>query len=264
MITITPAVQTLIDNGALFAINHSGGKDSQAMMIELLAVIPARQLVVVHADLGDVEWQGTADHARAQAEAAGVPFIVAKATKTLLGMVEHRFATRPEVPSWPGSKHRQCTSDLKRDPINRELGRYMRANGFTTVVSCQGIRAAESVSRSKKQPWKACKRLTSGGRTGFEWYPIFDMSTEGVFQTVAQAGQQLHWAYAAGNERLSCMFCIFGSPKDLANGARHNRALADRYIALEQTTGYTMHVSQRPLGDLIAEGMALLDRPVAA
>jgi 3'-phosphoadenosine 5'-phosphosulfate sulfotransferase (PAPS reductase)/FAD synthetase len=261
---ITDTIQALIDQGALFAINHSGGKDSQAMMIELLKVIPARQLVVVHADLGDVEWQGTQEHARAQADAAGIPFIVARATnKTLLSMVENRFATRPEVPSWPGQKHRQCTSDLKRDPINRELGRYAKANGFTTIVSCQGIRAAESVSRSKKKPFKPCKRLTTGGRTGYEWYPIFNKSTIDVFLAIEMAGQEPHWAYAAGNERLSCVFCIFGSPTDLANGARHRPELAQRYIGLEHTTGYTMHVSRRPLAELIAEGEALLTKQAA-
>lgn len=35
-------IQSLIDAGALFVSNHSGGKDSQAMLIKLLDVIPVR------------------------------------------------------------------------------------------------------------------------------------------------------------------------------------------------------------------------------
>jgi len=45
----------MIDAGALVVVNHSGGKDSQAMMLELAARVPSSQLLVVHAPLGDVE-----------------------------------------------------------------------------------------------------------------------------------------------------------------------------------------------------------------
>lgn len=51
-------VRRLIDEGALFVVNHSGGKDSQAMLIRLHAVIPADQLLIVHADLPEVDWEG--------------------------------------------------------------------------------------------------------------------------------------------------------------------------------------------------------------
>ncbi|MDW1112878.1 hypothetical protein P2N17_13320, partial [Mannheimia haemolytica] len=127
---MSTGIQSLIDAGALFVSNHSGGKDSQAMLIKLLDVIPARQLVVVHASLGPVEWPGALELASAQATAAGLPFIVATARKTLLEMVVRRFENRPEVPSWPSASTRQCTSDLKRGPIQREVRRYAKANGF--------------------------------------------------------------------------------------------------------------------------------------
>lgn len=48
-------IQRLIDSGALFVANHSGGKDSQAHLIRLLEVVPSEQLLVVHASLGAVE-----------------------------------------------------------------------------------------------------------------------------------------------------------------------------------------------------------------
>jgi 3'-phosphoadenosine 5'-phosphosulfate sulfotransferase (PAPS reductase)/FAD synthetase len=254
---------TLISQNALFAINHSGGKDSQAMMIKMLAMdIPARQLVVVHADLGTMEWEGTMAHAKQQADAAGLPFLVAQAqdrqgeTFDLLDMVNRKHESRPEVPSWPSADIRNCTSDLKRGPIARELRRYMKANGFKVVVSCQGIRAQESNSRAKEIPFRLSERKDdqAAGRTWYIWLPIFDMKIDEVFATVRQAGQELHPAYALGNERLSCVFCVMGSKTDLANGARHNPALFERYVAMEQKTGYFMHQSMRPLVELVAEG----------
>ena len=256
------AVERLISSGALFVANHSGGKDSQAMLIRLLAIIPQRQLLVVHASLGDVEWEGALDLARDQASNAGLPFVVAHAVKTFVEMVEHRFKVRPgpNSPCWPSASNRQCTSDLKRGPIEREARRYARANGFAAVISCMGIRAAESANRAKLQAFRINERNTIKGRDWFEWLPIFDMSTDEVFRTIAMAGQKPHWAYAAGNERLSCVFCIMGSPRDLANGARHRPDLLARYDEIEKRTGYTMHMSRKPLLQLVAEGEALLSR----
>lgn len=246
-------ISTLIADKALFVVNHSGGKDSQAMFIKLLEVIPADQLLVVHASLGDVEWKGALELAEAQAAAAGVPFIVARAQKSFLEMVERRFATRPEVPSWPSASHRQCTSDLKRGPIEREIRRYMKERGLLKIVSCTGIRAQESASRAKVNVFHQNRLNSVAGRAWFDWAPIHAMTTVEVFATIAAAGQEPHPAYAAGNQRLSCVFCIMGSKNDLALGAKHNPDLFTRYVELEERTGYTMHMSRKSLTELVAE-----------
>ena len=109
-------IKDLIGRRALFAVNH---KDSQAMLIRLLGRIPREQLVVIHAALGEIEWEGALELAQKQAEGAGLPFIVARAVKTFFEMVEHRFEVRPgpNSPCWPSASIRQCTSDLKRGPI---------------------------------------------------------------------------------------------------------------------------------------------------
>jgi 3'-phosphoadenosine 5'-phosphosulfate sulfotransferase (PAPS reductase)/FAD synthetase len=249
--------------GALFAVNHSGGKDSQAMLIRLLAAgIPHAQIVVVHAALGDVEWPGAFELAERQARDACVPFIVARAGKDLLGMVANRFATRPEVPSWPSSATRQCTSDLKRGPIRREIGRLAEARHAPAIVNCMGLRAAESRDRAKKAPWVRSERQsrkerrTLAGRVyqrardWFDWLPVHHLSTAEVFETIGAAGQEPHPAYAAGNERLSCVFCIMGSANDARIGAIRHPELYARYVALEERTGYTMHQDRRPLVEL--------------
>lgn len=254
-------IASLISGRALFAVSHSGGKDSQAMLIRLLDVIPHDQLVVVHACLGDVEWAGARELAEQQAAAADVPFIVARAVKTFFEMVEHRYRVRPgrNSPCWPSAANRQCTSDLKRGPIEREVRRFAKERGFSKVVSCQGIRAQESASRSKLQSFRRNERNSITARDWFDWLPIFDLRAEQVFHTIAAAGQTPHWAYGEGNDRLSCVFCIFGSPTDIAHGARQRPELLARYVEVEERTGYTMHMSRKPLLQLVAEGEALLD-----
>ncbi|HEM6735079.1 TPA: phosphoadenosine phosphosulfate reductase family protein [Citrobacter amalonaticus] len=250
--TIPKEISDLIRTGALFVSNHSGGKDSQAMLIKLLDVIPARQLVVVHASLGAVEWPGALELARDQAKAADLPFVVATARKTLLEMVSRRFENRPEVPSWPSSSTRQCTSDLKRGPIQREVRAYAKANGFKVIVNCLGLRAQESPGRAKRQAFRKNETDSNSVLTWYEWLPIHELKVEEVFATIREAGQEPHYAYALGNERLSCVFCIMASRNDLRNGGQHHPELLEQYAALEVHTGYTMHMNRIPIKELVA------------
>lgn len=250
--SIDLSIQSLINKGALFVDNHSGGKDSQAMLIRLLEQIPKRQLLVVHASLGAMEWPGALELAEKQAHDAGLPFIVARSRKTLLEMVERRFETRPEVPSWPSASTRQCTSDLKRGPIQREVRRFAKQHGFKTVVNCLGLRAEESPGRAKRAAFHRNDRDSNSVLTWYEWLPIHDLLTGDVFETIRGAGQEPHYAYAKGNDRLSCVFCMMASKGDLRNGARHHPQLLGEYDALEKRTGYTMHMSRVPLVELAA------------
>ncbi len=248
-INIPDFVQDEVKAGALFVINHSGGKDSQAMMIKLLEVIPASQLLVVHASLGAMEWPGALELAEKQANDAGLPFVVARARKTLLDMVAQRFIKRPDAPSWPSVKNRQCTSDLKRDPITREVRRFIKERGITRVVNCMGLRAQESSARAKKEIWKAHRENGRAGRTWYEFLPIHSLSTDEVFQTICEAGQQLHYAYEV-NDRLSCVFCIMANKQDLIHGATRNPDLYALYCAYEARTGYSMHSSMKTLPEI--------------
>lgn len=244
-------IDRLIRDGALFVANHSGGKDSQVQLIQLLERVPPAQLVVVHASLGEMEWPGAMELARDQAAAARLPFIVAKAAKTLLEMVERRFESRPEVPSWPSASTRQCTSDLKRGPIQREVRAYAKQKGFKTIVNCLGLRAQESPGRAKRAVFSRMA-ISNSVHTWFEWLPIHDMSSSEVFTAISEAGQKPHYAYALGNNRLSCVFCIMASKADLRNGRIERPELFQQYVELEERTGYTMHMNRIPLIELTA------------
>ena len=55
---LPPDAGSLIGQGALVAVSHSGGKDSQAMTILLSAIVPAPQLAFFHAVIVSVERLG--------------------------------------------------------------------------------------------------------------------------------------------------------------------------------------------------------------
>jgi len=262
--THRPTIAELVSRGALFVINHSGGKDSQAMMIRLLAIVPASQMVVIHADLGEVEWHGAKDLAERQAREAGVAFITAHAVyvdgrpKDFFNYVEHRNTLKAgKVPPFPSSKQRWCTSELKSGPINREMRRYAKQHGFSLVVNCEGLRADESDDRAKRAAFTIDEEQTVTHRTVYTWLPIHDLTTAQVFATIRDAGQEPHPAYGAGNERLSCVFCIFGSAGDIAHGAKARPDLFAKFVAMEDRLGYTMHMSRLSLIELVAKATKL-------
>ena len=241
----TPShIQDLIDRGALFAVNHSAGKDSQAMLLVLRQYgIPDSQILIVHADLGEVEWKGNIEHI--EKNSFGLPLIKAKAVKSFFDMVEHRGM-------FPSPSHRQCTSDLKRGPIERELRRHLKENPRYggLIVNCMGMRAQESSARAKKQSFKLSAKNSKAGREWYDWLPIHDLSANDVFDVIRNAGQDPHWAYAKGMSRLSCCFCIMASKSDLTIAAQENPDLYRKYVDLEKRTGHTMSMSQKGLEEI--------------
>lgn len=225
-------IQSLIKRGGLFVVSHSGGKDSQAMLIRVREMVPANQILVIHADLPGVEWDGTEEHARRYV--GDLQYIVVRAKVTFLGEVERRQ-------NWPSPKFRSCTSQLKQGPIEKAIRHHLKNNGLSgLVVSCMGLRADESCQRAKREPLALNERNSKAGREWYDWLPIFTMSTPDVFKTIRDAGQEPHWAYGKGMSRLSCRFCIMASKADLRISAAENPE-AFRVIAeTEKRIGKTM------------------------
>ena len=232
---VDAAISDLISRGAVFVVNHSGGKDSQAMFRRVRQLVPAEQIVVVHADLPEVEWDGVLDHIKATTD--GFPVHVCRSRRTLLQMIEERGM-------FPSPKQRQCTSDLKRGPIERTI----RQLGHKLIVNCMGMRAEESPKRAQLDVLKLSTRNSKAGREWHDWLPIHDLKVGEVFEIIRAAGQEPHWAYKAGMTRLSCCFCIMSSRQDLTTAARLNPKLYRRYVELERTTGRTMLMPSKAHG----------------
>lgn len=257
-----PDPMDMVQMGALVVVNLSGGKDGQAMaihMIERLG-IPTSQMVCIHADLGEAEWEGTEDHARATAEAYGIPFLVCRAVnkqgedKHLLDYIDVRG-------QFPSKSTRFCTSDWKRGPIRRAINGYRRLINHQSpyVLNCMGMRAQESNERAKldiiefvkdascpAQPWPEAldAETRASRRLFFDWHPIHHFTEDQVFATIAAAGQEPHWAYTvAGARRLSCLICIFSSDDDIraaVGSSERGRAYARRIIQIEEKHDHTI------------------------
>lgn len=247
-VNIQLEVKQLISSGALFVVNHSGGKDSQALYAFIAGIVPHRQIAVVHADLGDVEWLGAKNHI---VENIRHPLHVAKpiwkdgSPKYLLDMVRRRHeklvAQGRDASPWPDKGNRFCTSDLKRDPCNKVIRRLSKESGRAVIVSCFGFRAEESTDRARKQVLAKDNRNNGkAGRTWYEFSPLHSLTVGQVFETISDAGQTPHWCYAEGNTRMSCVFCVFGAKADWRNGAQHHPDLASEYMAIERDTGKTI------------------------
>lgn len=237
-----PSIEELIARGALFVSNHSGGKDGQAMFLKLRAIVPPEQLVVAHAVLEEVEWEGSIRHITDTI--GGAEMILAYPAKTFFEMVEHRGM-------FPSPSNRQCTSDLKRNPLEREIRRFIKARGLSgLVVNCMGMRAEESPGRAKQQPFRYSEKNSKAGREWYEWLPIHDMLEHEVFAAIEAAGQQPFWTYAAGMKRKSCCFCIMACQSDLTTAARLQPALYQRYCETERRLGFTLSMSGKTLPEI--------------
>lgn len=250
---------TLIARGAMFVINHSGGKDSQAMYLMLRDLVPVAQRVIVHADLGEVEWPGAVDQIKATT--AGEPLHICRSRRGLLQMIAERGM-------FPSPSQRQCTSDLKRGPIERTVRavtRERKAAGIEAwglVVNCMGMRAEESPGRSKLTPFKRHEGNSKAGREWYDWLPIHDLTTVEVFARIAAAGQAPHWVYAAGMSRFSCCFCIMSNKADLTTAARLNPGLYRRYVDLERSTGQVMMMPSKKQGRRSLEEITGISAPL--
>ena len=248
-------INKLIARGALFVVNHSAGKDSQAMFIRLKEIVPAAQLVIVHADLGRVEWSGVQAHIRATV--GDTEILVCRARRDLLQMASERGM-------FPSPQQRQCTSDLKRGPIEKTIRHFVKAhpeyNGL--VVNCMGLRGQESSSRAKKTTFKLNKGNSVAGREWYDWLPIHAMQLDEVWATIKGAGQEPHWAYSKGMTRLSCVFCIMASVFDLIIAADLNPGMFVEYALIELRNKHTISMDRRYLTTVT--GFTIVERAAKA
>ena len=247
--TVSPSSTPVLSDYDVILVNSSAGKDSQASL-DVVAKIAKRagiehKVVVVHCDLGRVEWAGTLELAREQAAHYGFRFEVVKnEQRDLLEQVEKRFQDRPDAPSWPSSAARWCTSDHKRGPVRKLMTQLVKETGITDrrvrILNVMGLRAEESCARAKKSPYtydEGASNLTK--RHVDEWLPIHGWSTETVWARIKASGVRYHEAYDQGMERLSCQFCVLASKDDLVLSAKCNPEMALEYAALEEKIGWS-------------------------
>lgn len=270
-------IQTIlkaITKGAQVFPNVSGGKDSQAMVKSLHNNnIPMAGLI--HSDLGRIEWHESLPMCEKLAAEFNLQLFVVKRSDGR-GLMEHWQHRMHQLqgqgkPFWSSSTTRYCTSDMKRDVINK----FYRSLENDFIISAEGIRAEESSARSKKNPLQVNERVsnkmyhgmsveqaieayTPGKRLLLTWYPIFNFTLDEAWATYEMDHSSLmlarknykecksvpawwpfHHAYVYGNDRVSCVFCVLGCNSDLKVGAAHRPEILAELIAMEEESGFT-------------------------
>ncbi|MBR8043384.1 phosphoadenosine phosphosulfate reductase family protein [Burkholderia cenocepacia] len=252
---ITPAheVDDLLRSGAVCAVGVSGGKDSQACAIAVAKYLDAightGPRVLVHSDLGRVEWKDSLPVCERLAAHLGWELItVRRGAGDMLARWEGRWAANlaryrdlscvKVILPWSTPSMRFCTSELKSAPISSALRKRFRD---LPIVNVTGIRREESSARSKMPVWKHDARLTRRTAAGVTWNSIIDLSIDDVFDIIRDAGLDLHEAYTQyGASRVSCAYCIMSSEADLAAAAscEDNHALYRLMVELEATSTF--------------------------
>jgi DNA sulfur modification protein DndC len=248
---------------AAFYFSHSSGKDGSAAYEVVKAIVPAKQLFIIHATLGSVEHQGVISYIEDNTDEE--LFVVRNERTDFVDMVLLRTM-------FPSPKFRECTSSLKTGPIFKFIRAHMKTNGFTTGFNVSGLRAEESTMRAKKNPLWLNKELSKAGRVVYDWMPAFHMTTSEVFDTIEKAGKKPHHAYGdyndnttPSNQRLSCIFCIMGSLNDLILGALNYPDHYVEMIALERVINHTMFGRSKVVhtdremkkGDMLGQGKVI-------
>lgn len=227
-ISTTPALLDLLHAGSPVAFGVSGGKDSTALVLagtEYLDRIAHRgPRVLIHSDLGRVEWEQSLPQCERLAEKVSLELITVR--RAAGGMME-RWLTRWSnnvaryanlecvklILPWSTPSMRFCTSELKTAIICRAL--VQRFPG-QTIISAAGIRADESPNRAKAAIVKPQEKLRSvtHATTGVDWLPIHSWTIDDVWAIHERFDFPRHEAYQT-NSRVSCKFCILANEADL-------------------------------------------------
>lgn len=233
-VAITDEVQNLLFAGAVCAIGVSGGKDSQACTVAVMKYLDSightGPRVLVHADLGRVEWDDSLPVCEELAARFGMELmVVRRPAGDMMDRWQSRWKANLKryadlscvklILPWSTPALRFCTSELKVDVITRALkARYPDHD----IVNVAGIRRQESTTRSKmpvSAPQEKLKRARKR-KVGVTWNAIIEWKLEDVFASIAQSGLRLHEAYVRyAVSRVSCVFCIMSCQADLRASA---------------------------------------------
>ena len=231
-VSITDGVSALLAANAVVAVGVSGGKDSQACALAVAAHLDAightGPRVLVHSDLGVVEWKDSLPTCERLAAHLGWELIVVRRKAgDMLDRWRGRWANNVAryrdlecvklILPWSTPSMRFCTSELKVHVIASELKKRFPSQN---VVNVTGIRREESSNRAKAPCSQHNSAIVKAGATGMTWNAIIDATLEDVFGSIAAVGLALHEGYTRYKmSRISCIYCIMSNEDDLKNSA---------------------------------------------
>ncbi|WP_284078260.1 phosphoadenosine phosphosulfate reductase family protein [Herbaspirillum aquaticum] len=252
-VCLTPEVDQMLATESVVAISVSGGKDSEAV-----ALAVARHLervghngpkVLIHADLGRIEWRQSLPKCQQLAEHLGWELMIVRRTAgDMMDRWESRWRNCVEryeqlacvkvILPWSTPALRFCTSEAKQSVISRELRKRFPTQA---IVNVTGVRAEESRNRSKMPVSAPNTLLKRKNAEAITWNAILNWPVQDVVYTIHEEGLQLHEAYTQyGMTRVSCSFCIMSSEADLIASATcsDNHEPYRRLVALEAKSSF--------------------------
>lgn len=279
-VTRSADVDAALAANAVCAISVSGGKDSDAAALATWAHLDrighAGPRILIHADLGVVEWKDSLPSCERLAAHLGAELVVVRRKAgDMMDRWEGRWANNVTryndlscvklILPWSTPSMRFCTSELKSAVLASALKKRFPGQH---AVSVSGISRQESTSRAKMPVWANDQRLKRKDLLGLTWNPIIDWDIEQVFSTIADAGLALHEAYTVYKaSRVSCAFCIMSAARDLVAAAScpDNHDVYRRMVELEIVSTFAFQ-GGKWLGDVAPHllAQATLDKLAAA
>lgn len=263
-VSITTEVSELIAKNAVVSIGVSGGKDSQACAIAVNRYLDSightGARVLVHADLGRIEWTDSMIICEELADKLGLELMVVRRNAgDMLSRWQGRWANNVAryselecvkvILPWSTPSMRFCTSELKVDVITSALKKRFPGKD---IVNVAGIRREESAARRKMPVAAPQLKLKRKGNVGITWNAIIDWTLSDVFDLIEQSSLRLHKAYTNyGSSRVSCAFCIMSSEHDMKASAHcpDNHLIYRELVDLEAKSTFAFQ-GNRWLGDI--------------
>lgn len=261
----SPMIDSLLQRNAPVALGVSGGKDSGAMSLAVNSYLDEigyrGPRILIHSDLGRVEWRESLPMCQRLADRLGLELVVVRRQAgDLLDRWKVRWQNNCQryanleivrlILPWSTPSMLFCRSELKAAIICREL---IQRFPKQAIISGTGIRREESTTRANAPISVPQARLTNTAHqtSGIDWHPIAAWSLEQVLAYHQLRQFPLHEGYAMGMSRISCAFCILGNAGDLAVSAAclDNQDLYRELVDIEIYSSFSFQ-SNHWLGDI--------------
>lgn len=264
-VALDTSVHTALASAGPVAFGVSGGKDGGVAAYQTIRYLDAighrGKRLLVHSDLGRIEWASSLPNCQALARQLRLELLVVRREQgDMISRWQERWncsVARYQamdcvklIMPWSSAQNRFCTSELKSAIIARGL---VEAFPNQFILSVSGIRAEESKKRAGMPISAPNERLLrkKKGTDGLDWNPILAYTLNDVWQTHHHAGLPIHEAYATyGSSRVSCCFCVLGMADwETSIQCPDNHAAYRELVALEIRSGFSF-TENRWLGDL--------------
>lgn len=267
----------VLQDDVLVIIAFSGGKDSIAMVLQMLELgVPAERIELWHHEVDGrgeqlFDWACTTSYCQAFADAFGLKLVFSYVEGGIVREIFREnetsqsvyFQDMPlgefiELPAKQDAKYmktrhkfpavsadlssRWCSGKVKIDVMTKAINNSPRLKKANLCI-LTGERRAESKPRSFYLEIEKY-RSYSQTRKSLVWRSIIDWSDAMVWGIMEKHLIQPHPAYELGWSRCSCATCIFNSPSTWASLQQISPDKIERIAEIETQIDFTLYSKQ--------------------